>query len=62
MPEIGNLVTIKITTNGVLCCITGSVESVGLIPKKPDAWWIQLVGLSAWFYSDDVNVEIKVID
>lgn len=63
MPQIGNLVTIKVTTlTNDMTVVTGPISSIGLIPNKPDAYWIQLAGLTSFFYSDEKGVEIKVID
>lgn len=59
--QIDDVVTLKIVNDfGKFTFVTGQVESVGLVPNKPDAFWFQIVGLTSFFYSDDKGLEIKV--
>jgi hypothetical protein len=37
--------------------VQGVVTATGEVADKPDAFWIQIAGLSATLYSDEVTIE-----
>ena len=59
---IGDLVIIGIPTkrHGITG-VQGVVTATGEVSDKPDAFWIQIAGLSATLYSDEVTIEKEII-
>jgi hypothetical protein len=55
---IGDLVFVSIETkrHGITG-LHGVVTAVGEVADKPDAFWVQVAGLSATLYSDECTIE-----
>jgi hypothetical protein len=55
---LGDLVFVSIhTKRHGITGVQGVVTATGEIADKPDAFWIQVAGLSATLYSDEVTIE-----
>ena len=55
---LGDLVFVSIhTKRHGITGVQGVVTATGEIADKPDAFWIQIAGLSATLYSDEVTIE-----
>jgi hypothetical protein len=55
---LGDLVFVSIhTKRHGITGIQGVVTATGEVADKPDAFWIQVAGLSATLYSDEVTIE-----
>ena len=55
---LGDLVYVSIhTARYGITGVQGVVTAVGDVRDKPDVFWIQIAGLSATLYSDEVTIE-----
>lgn len=55
---LGDLVFVSIhTKRHGITGVQGVVTATGEVSDKPDAYWIQIAGLSATLYSDEVTIE-----
>jgi hypothetical protein len=55
---LGDLVFVSIhTKRHGITGVQGVVTATGEIADKPDAFWIQIAGLSATIYSDEAVIE-----
>jgi hypothetical protein len=55
---LGDLVFVSIhTKRHGITGVQGVVTATGEVADKPDAFWIQVAGLSATLYSDEVTIE-----
>ena len=55
---LGDLVFVSIhTQRHGITGIQGVVTALGEVANKPDAFWIQIAGLTSTLYSDEVTIE-----
>jgi hypothetical protein len=55
---LGDLVFVSIhTKRHGITGVQGVVTATGEVADKPDAFWIQIAGLSATIYSDEAVIE-----
>ena len=55
---LGDLVFVSIHTERYgITGVQGIVTGLGDVRDKPDAYWIQIAGLSATIYSDEAVIE-----
>ena len=55
---LGDLVFVSIHTQRPgITGIQGVVTATGEVADKPDAFWIQIAGLTSTLYSDEVTIE-----